>query len=357
MNDGVSDKDAVQGNADVHDNAGVSPFVVTRSSTFEFVRRWGISIASFVGGLLTLFVFRRGLPRVGLIVGYLLLLWLLVAVLIQARDTLATSERRTHRFVLTATEYAVQTLYHGVLLFLLPAYWAATTLTSLNVAFFLALVVLALIATFDPWYQALVHPRPWAGYVFFLVSLFGALNLALPLIGVPPVAALAIAAWIAVVALTPAVCRGRAWSWKRGLAVTALLGMLATSAALAGRRAIPPAPLFVADSHLGWNVGTVDSLEPKSPLPAAALLQNGLIAYTAIYAPAGLKQPVDHVWRLEGQIINVIRLTPVEGGRREGYRTFSRKTSFPADPRGRWTVDVATATGQLIGRLRFRVAP
>ena len=357
MNDGVSDKDAVQGNADVHDNAGVSPFVVTRSSTFEFVRRWGISIASFVGGLLTLFVFRRGLPRVGLIVGYLLLLWLLVAVLIQARETLATSERRTHRFVLTATEYAVQTLYHGVLLFLLPAYWAATTLTSVNVAFFLALVVLALIATFDPWYQALVHPRPWTGYVFFLVSLFGALNLALPLIGVPPVAALAIAAWIAVVALTPAVCRGRAWSWKRGLAVTALLGMLATSAALAGRRAIPPAPLFVADSHLGWNVGTVDSLEPKSPIPAAALLQNGLIAYTAIYAPAGLKQPVDHVWRLEGQIINVIRLTPVEGGRREGYRTFSRKTSFPADPRGRWTVDVTTATGQLIGRLRFRVAP
>ena len=322
-----------------------------------FARTWGISLASFVGGLLTLFVFRRGLPRVGLIVGYLLLLWLLVALLVQVRDTLAASERRTHRLVLGATEYLVQTLYHGVLLFLLPAYWAATTLTSLNVVFLLALVALALLATFDPWYQAVVHPYPWAGYVFFLVSLFGALNLALPLIGVPPVAALAIAAWIAVVALTPAVCRGRAWSWKRGLAVTALLGMLATSAALAGRRAIPPAPLFVADSHLGWNVGTVDSLEPKSPIPAAALLQNGLIAYTAIYAPAGLKQPVDHVWRLEGQLINVIRLTPVEGGRREGYRTFSRKTSFPADPRGRWTVDVTTATGQLIGRLRFRVAP
>ena len=322
-----------------------------------FARTWGISLASFVGGLLTLFVFRRGLPRVGLIVGYLLLLWLLVALLVQVRDTLAASERRTHRLVLGATEYLVQTLYHGVLLFLLPAYWAATTLTSLNVVFLLALVALALLATFDPWYQAVVHPYPLVGYVFFLVSLFGALNLALPLIGVPPVAALAIAAWIAVVALTPAVCRGCAWSWKRGLAVTALLGMLATSAALAGRRAIPPAPLFVADSHLGWNVGTVDSLEPKSPIPAAALLQNGLIAYTAIYAPAGLKQPVDHVWRLEGQIINVIRLTPVEGGRREGYRTFSRKTSFPADPRGRWTVDVTTATGQLIGRLRFRVAP
>src|SRR5262249_6236283 len=83
--------------------------VIARPRPFEFARRWGISIASLVGGLLTLFVFRRGLPHVGLIVGYLLLLWLLVAILVQARDTLAASERRTHRLVLTATEYAVQT--------------------------------------------------------------------------------------------------------------------------------------------------------------------------------------------------------------------------------------------------------
>src|SRR5439155_1152300 len=77
-----------------------------------FAQTWGVSTASFVGGLLTLFVFRRGLPHVGLIVGYLLLLWLLVAVLVQVRDTLVVSERRAHRLVLTATEYVVQTLYH-----------------------------------------------------------------------------------------------------------------------------------------------------------------------------------------------------------------------------------------------------
>ena len=360
MIDGVDDKDAM---GDVRQGVGDVPVTpsgaVRRRSALEFVRRWGISIASLVAGLLTLFVFRRGLPHVGLIVGYLLLLWLLVAVLVQARDTLAASERRTHRFVLTATEFAVQSLSHGVLLFLLPAYWAATTLASWNVFFFLFLVILALIATFDPWYQAVVHPRPWAGYVFFLVSLFGALNLALPLIGVPPVAALFIAALISVVALTPAVCRARAWPWKRGLFVTVVIGLLTASAALFGRAAIPPAPLFVADWRLDWNFPpAADSPpEPRSPISAALLLQNGLVARTAIYAPAGLKQPVDHVWRLDGQIINVIRLTPVQGGRREGYRTFSRKTSFPADPRGRWTVDVTTETGQLIGRLRFRVVP
>ena len=149
---------------------GFGTMHLTGPGVLGFVRRWGVSIASFVGGLLTLFVFRRGLPHVAVLVGDLLLLWLLVAILVQARDALAISERRTHRFVLTATEYAVQTLYHGVLLFLLPAYWAATTLTSINVWFFVTLAVLALLATFDPWYQAIVRstthrnlprPEPW----------------------------------------------------------------------------------------------------------------------------------------------------------------------------------------------------
>ncbi len=51
------------------------------------------------------------------------------------------------------------------------------------------------------------------------------------------------------------------------------------------------------------------------------------------------------------------KLSPVHGGRREGFRTFSRKTGFPADPVGRWTVDVVTGSDQLLGRLRFRVVP
>jgi len=324
------------------------------TSTWAFMRVWGISIASAIGGLLTLFVFRRGLPHVSLIVGYLLLLWILVAVLVQTRDTLAASERLTHRLVLTATEYTVQTLYHGVLLFLLPAYWASTTLTSMNVFFFLLLVALALLATVDPWYRVIVHPRPWMGYVFFVVSLFGALNLALPLVGAPPAWALLASAFVATVALTPAVCRARAWSWKRGLAVTALVGVVVAIGVSYVRIAIPPAPLFLAESRIAWDTATVDSLEPPSPIPAAALLGQGLVAHTAIYAPAGLRTPVQHVWRQNGVIINVIPLT-VEGGRQEGYRTFSRKHAFPDRAAGRWTVDVMTR-GQLIGRVRFRVA-
>ena len=119
------------------------------------------------------------------------------------------------------------------------------------------------------------------------------------------------------------------------------------------RVASPPAPLFLADSRIAWDVGTIDSLEPPSAIPASALQTQGLVAHTAIYAPAGLRTPVQHVWRQDGVVINVIPLT-VEGGRQQGYRTFSRKHSFPANAVGRWTVDVTTR-GQLIGRLRFRV--
>lgn len=324
------------------------------AGTIAFARVWGISIASAVGGILTLFVFRRGLPHVSLIVGYVLLLWILVAVLVQTRGVLAASDRRTHRLVLAATEYTVQTLYHGVLLFLLPAYWAATTLTSYNVIFLLLLGALTLLATVDPWYHAVVHPYPWMGYVFFVVSLFGALNLALPLVYVPPAWALLSSAWLATVALTPAVCRARGWSWRLGFAVTALVGFFIAGGVVYVRIAIPPAPLFLANSRIAWDVGTIDSLEPPSPIPAAALQSQGLVAHTAIYAPAGLRTPVQHVWRQNGVVINVIPLT-VEGGRQQGYRTFSRKHAFPASAQGRWTVDVMTR-GQLIGRLRFRVA-
>ena len=327
-------------------------------SLVAWLRRWGISIASLVGGLLTLFVFRRGLPHVGWIVGYLLLLWLLVAVLVQVRDTLQTSDKRAHQLVLTATEYTVQTLYHGVLLFLLPAYWAATTLASPNVLLLVLLAALALLATIDPWYRAIVHPWPWFGYVFFVVSMFGALNLALPLVGVPPFAALLVAAWLAVVGLTPAVRRARQWRWITAVVVTTIAGLAAAAVIGHWCVVVPPAPMFLARAELGWTVGTLDSLEPVAgAIRATDLHERGLVAHTAIYAPAGLRQPVEHVWRHDGRIINVVGLTPVQGGRREGFRTFSRKTAFPSDSVGRWTVDVTTEAGQLIGRLRFRVVP
>jgi len=326
------------------------------SSAFSWLAEWGVSCASLTGGVLTLFVFRRGLPNVAYIVGYLLLLWLVFAVLVELRQPLAESGRRSGRLVVTAADYTIQTLFHGLLLFVLPAYWASTTLTSRNVIFLVLLVLLTLLATFDPWYRAIVHPRPWLGYVFFVVSIFAALNVALPLVGLPPFWALMASAFVASLAITPVVRRAGDRTWVGALRVTVALGVVAVALAAVGRAWIPPAPLFMARAAILWDVLDLDNVEAlPTTLSAAEVKERGLVAYTAIYAPAGLRQSVSHVWRHRGRVIETVALAPVLGGRREGYRTYSRKTSFPEDADGRWSVDVVTASGQLIGRLRFRI--
>ena len=326
------------------------------SSAFAWIAEWGVSFASLTGGVLTLFVFRRGLPNVAYLVGYLLLLWLIFAVLVELRQPLAESGRRSGRLVVTAADYTIQTLYHGLLLFVLPAYWASTTLTSRNVVFLALLVLLTLLATFDPWYRAIVHPRPWLGYVFFVVSIFAALNVALPLVGLPPFWALMASAFVASLAITPVVRRAGDRTWVGALRVTVALGVVAVALAAVGRAWIPPAPLFMARAAILWDVLDLDNVEAlPTTLSAAEVKERGLVAYTAIYAPAGLRQSVSHIWRHRGRVIEVVSLAPVLGGRREGYRTYSRKTSFPDDSEGRWSVDVVTASGQLIGRLRFRI--
>jgi hypothetical protein len=323
---------------------------VTRA--FAWLRRWGISFASLAGGLLTLFVFRRELPHARWIVGYLLVLWLLTALSVQLREGFRVT--RAGRLVLGAADYTIQSLYHGVLLFLLPAYWASTTLDSPNVGFLLVLVTLVLLATFDPWYRAVVGRLPAIVDVFFFVSAFAALHVALALVGLTPLPAMLLAAWLAALGLSPALRRSRRWAWPRALRVTALGGLGAAALAFVARDAIPPAPLFLARATLARDVS---GGEPVGELGTSLTGEDlrGLVAFTAVYAPAGLRQPIAHVWRREGRTVSVVRLSPVHGGRREGFRTYSRKTVLPAEREGRWTVDVVTDSGQLIGRLRFRV--
>jgi hypothetical protein len=309
-------------------------------------------------GLVTLFVFRRGLPHVGWIVGYLLLLWLLIALIEQTRVSLAASSRKGHRAILFSVEYTIQTLYHGLLLFMLPAYWASTTLSSRNAAFFGVLVAAALLATVDPWYRAVVDRHPWVRYAFFLVTVFAALNLALPLIRVQPAGAVVASAILAVLGLTPAIRRAGRWPWAQAFAVSAGVAGAVGLLAAAGRAWIPPTPLFLAQAALTWSEGSVESLEPnRDAIAVGELRRRGLVASTAIYAPAGLRQPVRHVWRRDGQVVDAVDLAPVYGGRTQGFRTFSRKRTFPGDPVGRWSVDVVTSAGQLVGRVPFRVVP
>jgi uncharacterized protein DUF5924/DUF2914 family protein len=329
---------------------------VPRWAWLRWLRRWGISVFSLGLGVATLFVFRRGLPHVGWIVGYLLLLVLLVAAIAELRQPL---ERDGRRLVVTAADYAVQSLYHGLLLFVLPAYYASATLDSPNVVFLACVAAGALVTAVDPWYEAIVRPRRWLNQALLAFSIFSGLNVALPLLGIRPILALEGAAAFTAVAMMPVFRERGAETWRHAYAMSAVLAALAMVAVWVGRVAVPPAPLFVASATAARSVTMLEPVDPiESPIPAGTVADwGGLAAYTAVYAPAGLQQHIEHVWWKNGRVIGRVPLSPVLGGRKEGFRTYSRKTDLKPPYQGRYHVDVVTAAGQLVGRLRFTVTP
>ena len=327
--------------------------VVSLSRTGALLRRWGISLASLTSGFVTLVIFRRGVPRVGWIIGYVVVLWLLFAVLSQVRGALLARGRRQ---IVAAGEYTIQTLYHGLLLFVLPGYFASTVFDSVTVLFFAVLVVAAFLTTVDPWYRAVVHPRPWLGLAFFGFSLFSGLNVALPLVGVPPAGAVVASAALGALGLTPTFFR-RGGAWRVAATQAVAVAAFAVAAAWVARPAVPPAPVSLVRPTLARAVADLEPVDPVARVTMEELRAwGGLVAFTPVAAPAALRQPIEHRWSHKGRVVSTVRLaTPVQGGRTGGFRTFSRKTDFPHDAPGRWTVDVVTASGQLIGRLRFRV--
>ena len=322
----------------------------------SWLQRWGVSLASLLLGLATLLVFRRGLPHVGWIVGDLLLLWLIVAVVTEVRVPV---ENRRRRLALQAAEYTIQTLYHNLLLFVLPAYYASATLTSVNALFLAGVAAGALVTAVDPWYRALVAPRPWLGHALLGFSVFAALNVALPLVSVRPIIALEGSAVLAALSLTPILRRPGAATWRQAHGRAAALALVAAVAVWLGRGVVPPAPLFLARATAAREVQRLEPVgETEGSIPAATVVGwGGIAAYTAVHAPVGLSQAVEHVWRRDGQVVARIPLSPVQGGRADGFRTWSRRTDLAPPLHGRYTVDVMTASGQLIGRLRFTVTP
>jgi hypothetical protein len=81
----------------------------------------------------------------------------------------------------------------------------------------------------------------------------------------------------------------------------------------------------------------------------------GVVAFSAVAAPAGLREPIYHLWLRDGEVVERILLSPIRGGLRAGFRTYSRKIDLGQDPAGLWTVDVLTINDQLIGRIRLEV--
>ncbi len=320
-----------------------------------WLERWGISTTSVVLGFITLFIFKRPIGYFPWFIGYLLLLWMAGVLFFETRQELAA---RSPQVVARMMDYTVQTMLHGVFLFLLPIYYASSTFLSTNVALLLFLACAAVLTTIDPWYQAVFRRFGWIEVLLFWLGLFASLNIAFPLIGVRAALALLLSAVLSVLALVPTVRRHLGTGWREATAMTVVAAGVAGLVLWSARSGIPPVPLHLSRATFARSVERLEPVEPVQEVSAAEVaVWEGLSAFTAVVAPVGLQQEIFHVWKRNGVPVSTIRLSPIKGVRGAGFRTYSRKRDLGKSPEGTWEVDVVTPFDQLIGRVRVTITP
>jgi hypothetical protein len=161
----------------------------------------------------------------------------------------------------------------------------------------------------------------------------------------------------------------------RGARMQIRLGMVAIAAFINlfyFLRVFPPLPLVLTDVGVYHQVtrdrktNIVTVAEEKEPPRWQALFGNNpvlhiqprgkLYAYSAIFAPQGLRTPILHEWQwqdAEGNWVTQQRIRiPITGGREDGYRFSTNKT---APKPGQWRVNILSDDGRAIGRVRFAV--
>jgi hypothetical protein len=312
---------------------------------------WLLPTASFAAGWVGFLLVRRGedLARIVALLALCGWFWLLLEPWV--RRIIERRRRRAGNFVVN---FVSQSLQQELLFFCLPLLIGATKLDAGQVAFTGLVGVAALLSTVDPLYERLVATRAARRMTFHAFCSWIAALVVLPMVLLVPVeralpiSLLAVGAWLL---LTLPLSLYSLPRWRNRLAW--LAGMVLVPLTFWELRGqIPAAGLAVTDARV---TQTIDGLIPGAPVVRIRQkdLEQGMIAFAAIRAPAGLSQQVVFEWRHNGERERIE--VEIHGGRADGFRAYSRKRTFPADSTGQWTVDVLTPQAQLLERLRFVV--
>jgi hypothetical protein len=315
---------------------------------------WLLPAISFAAGWAGFALIQRGEAMARSIAVMALLGWLLLL----AENLLGATLSRLSRGRLSPAlvAFVTQNLQQEILFFSLPFLIGATQRDVGQISFTTVVALGALISTIDPVYHKYVAARPGISVVFHAFCTFIASLVVLPMaVGMPmelalPMALAASGAWV--VLSLPRMLAGVSDLRLRLLGMTAVLvGLVALWQVRAN---VPPAGLSLKNSRI---TQTLEGLQPGPAIQrvdAQTLLAGGAVAFVSIRAPAGLSQSVVFEWWHRGERLDQVS-EDIVGGSAGGFRTFTRKQNFPADPRGRWRVDVLTPQGQLICRLPFVV--
>jgi hypothetical protein len=312
---------------------------------------WLLPALSFAAGWLGFLLVQRG-QEVARIIALLALLgwfWLLLEPWVRRR-----LERRRQRVGNFVVNFITQSLQQELLFFSLPFLIGSTQRDAGQIAFTGLVGVAAVLSTIDPVYERVIATRAARRMSFHAYCSWIAALVVLPMVLLVPVeralpiSLLAVSGWLLVTLPLSLYSMPR---WRTRVAWIA--GMIAVPLLFWEMRAqVPAAGLAVTDARL---TQTIEGLTPGTPVRRVRQdeLAQGVIAFAAIRAPAGLSQEVVFEWRHNGERERIA--VEIHGGKVDGFRAYSRKQIFPADSVGLWTVDVLTPQAQLLRRLRFVV--
>lgn len=251
---------------------------------------------------------------------------------------------------------ATQMVHQESLFFALPFFVITTTWLSSQAIFTVFLILAALISVLDPIYNRLAARR-WLYISFHAVTFFAVLLATLPVIfHITTEQSYQLALLVSVIFTFPslsALLPTKRW-WRAPLMIVLTLAL--SIGGWHARLWVPPATLWLTEVAVTQEIDNSAKTAGQSLTEVSTnrLLGEGLYAYTAIRAPKGLNEKIFHVWLLDGVEVDRIALN-INGGRKEGYRAWTHKRNFPAQPDGHWQIRVLTEAGQMIGRLGFDV--
>lgn len=330
-----------------------SPRALTRIAHALERVPWLIPSISFVSGVIGFVMVKRGadLARAIAIVALIGWVWLLIEPLVRRY-----LERRRSGIGKFVSNFLTQSLQQEVLFFSLPFLFGSLQRDIGQIAFIAIAAAAALLTALDPLYERWIAARAATRLLFHAYcSLIAAVVVMpmvvhLPLERALPLSLGAVGVWL----LLTSPMSLRSLRSTRHKIIWIACSTLAPLLVWLLRAHVPPAGLAVTQAVI------TQSITDRTPGTAVkslttAELGAGVVAFAAIRAPSGVAQSINFEWRHEGEIERIT--AEIHGGNDSGWRTYSRKESFPANAPGRWIVDVRTPQGQLLKRMQFVVQP
>ncbi len=331
----------------------------------KFLRRhgrklwWFHSAYALLLGAGVVAIAAKGFENARLLGASLICVWILLLIFFRlfadGVDAAGTKREKVGFYVIT---YAIKNLYQGMLFFLLPFYWKSTTLASANAWFVVALAVVAVLSTLDMVFDRYVMRHRWLASVFHGLILFGALNVFVPAIfpRTENVTSLVASAAVATIGLMSLHLRVRELKSKLVWLQLGGLVIVLPGVAYLARRLIPPVPMYLAHAAIGPVEMPDGRLQMEVTAVHTSALPN-LVAVTDIGVPAGPGSRFRHIWKRDGELVHAgvdIWARAVGPG---VLRLRSRMVNL-VDKQvltGKWTVEVETTDGQIVGHARFTV--